>query len=343
MHHPLEQTISGRLREAAVAPGSRLVVGVSGGADSMALMHLLAALRPTLALTLNAVYIDHGLRPEETPREWACVQAAADRLGLERMRIAVDVPSAMAEGGLSLEETARTLRYRAFAEIARTWAADGLVVAHTADDQAEQVLLRLFRGGGGRALSGMRLRSGTLLRPLLCTDKVELLAYLHEHGIAYCHDSSNADPRFLRNRIRLELLPLLEQHYDPGIRHALRKTADNLAEDEDLLAELLAEVRTRIVRCTEDDHGHPRCRIERAGFRQCHPALQRRLIEHLFWELGNTARHAQILAVLQAGRSGRTGSELHLGQGLRLQVEQAALILCYPRGKGPWRGRLDPD
>lgn len=343
--HPLEQSVLRLLTEVhPVAHGARLMVGVSGGADSIALLHILAALRSPLACTLVAVYIDHCLRPDETPAEWDCVRHAATRLGIDTETVAIDVAGWATAHRLSVEAAARDLRYRAFAELRQRLHTDFLTVAHTADDQAEEVLLRLVRGGGRKALSGMRVRSGTVLRPLLTTTKADLLAYLTEHAIGFCHDSSNDDPRFLRNRIRTRLLPLLEADYDPGIRRALRKTASNLAEDEDLLQQLLDQAWDEAVTLRPDeDAGHIVCSLDRRPFCLLHPALQRRLVERMLWSLGGQPRYEQIMAVATAARSGRTGSELHLSRGLRVRVDRDHLLLSYPLGRGPWRGRLPPS
>lgn len=343
MSHPFEQAIQRVLtRFPEPIQGCRVLVGVSGGADSMALLHVLAALRQPCSISLVAVYVDHGLRPVETPREWACVQQAASLLAIESDRVQVDVRTEAAARKLSLEHAARELRYQAFAEMGRQWATDRLAVAHTADDQVEEILLRLFRGGGRKALAGMRLRSGRLIRPFLAIRKRTLLNYLKDKGISYCHDSSNDDTHFLRNRIRLELLPLLETRFDPGIRSALLKTATNLGEDEELLEDLLADCWDSVVESLElDASGHPVCRLYREAFRDLHVALQRRLIEQLLWRLGAAAQYEHILAVLTAGRSGRTGSELHLSRGLRMVVDRTHLTFSYPQGKGPWRGRLN--
>lgn len=342
MAHPLEQAIQ-RVLTGLAEPirDCRVLVGVSGGADSMALLHVLAALRQPCSLALVAAYIDHGLRPDETPQEWACVQRAAGFLAIESVRVSVDVRAEASARKQSLEHTARELRYQAFAELGRQWATDLLAVAHTADDQVEEILLRLFRGGARKALAGMCPRSGHLIRPFLSIRKSALLAYLQEKGIAFCHDSSNDDVRFLRNRIRLELLPLLESRFDPGIRSALLKTAANLGEDEHFLEQLLAECWDTVVEMLATDaDGHPICHLRREAFRNLHAALQRRLIEQLFWKLGVAAHYEQILAVLVAGRSGRSGSELHLSHGLRLVISRTHLTFSYPQGKGPWRGRL---
>ncbi|MBV5318665.1 MAG: tRNA lysidine(34) synthetase TilS [Desulfobulbaceae bacterium] len=342
--HPLEYAIRQTLlNDNLLAKGGRVLVGVSGGADSIALLHILAALRDAFSLTLVAAYIDHGLRPTETPAEWTCVREAAVRLGVECTRSQVNVTGLATAHKLSLEHAARDLRYQAFADLGRQWATDTLAVAHTADDQAEELLLRLFRGGGRKALSGMRLQSGTLIRPLLAVRKSELLAYLADQGIGFCFDSSNDNLRFVRNRIRHDLLPLLESQFDPGIRQALLKTAANLREDEDLLEFLLAEHWEQVIEIQEPNSASPlMALLRRDPFCTLHPALQRRMVEQLLWTIGEAARYEQIMAVVAAARSGRTGSELHLSRGLRVGVTREHLEFSYPQGRKPWRGRLHP-
>ena len=338
--HPLEQHLGQSiLREKLFAPGCRILIGVSGGADSLALLHILAALHGLLAINLKALYVDHGLRPQETPAEWICVQEHAQALQIESARACADVYGIALQQGLSLEHAARKARYQAFQDFARLWQADLIAVAHTADDQAEEILLRLFRGGGRKALSGMRKRSGHLVRPLLDVRKAELLTYLAAKGVQFCHDSSNEDRRFLRNRIRLDLLPLLEADYDPGIRQALLKTASNLRDDEDLLESLLDQQWQQVVTICEREQGAV-WQLDRARFLALHPALQRRLIEKLLWCLGDMTRYEHIMAVLQAALNGRNGSELHLSRGLRVFVARTHLDFTYPKGRGPWRGRL---
>jgi tRNA(Ile)-lysidine synthase len=340
--HPLEQTVRQACSNGALLKkGDRVLVGVSGGADSMALLHLLAALRDPFSVTLVAAYIDHGLRPEETPVEWACVQKGATRLGIESVCVSVDVSGLAAARKRSLEHAARELRYQAFADLGRERATNLLAVGHTADDQVEELLLRLFRGGGRKALSGMSLQSGSLIRPLLAVRKAELLLYLADKRIPFCHDSSNDDLRFLRNRIRHDLLPLLEERYDAGIRRALLKTAANLQEDEDLLEQLLAQNWDQAVEMREQNKaGQVVSVLKRAPFCRLHPALQRRMVEKLLWHIDDAAGYEHIMAVLTAVHSGRNGSELHLSRGLRVVVGRAQLEFSYPRGKGPWRGRL---
>lgn len=340
--HPLEYQVNQTLAQQELhKSGRRWLVAVSAGSDSMALLHILAALAPLYDWSLVAAYIDHGLRPDETPAEWACVQEAARRLGIAADLRAVPVREEAQRRKQSLEHAARELRYQALAELAARWATTLLAVAHTADDQVEELLLRLLRGGGRKALSGMALRSGSLVRPLLGLSKQELLDYLAEKKIAFCHDSSNDDRQFLRNRIRLDLLPLLEAEYDPGIRQALLKTADTLQQDEDLLEHLLHQHLAEVVDFHAGDvDSPPSAHLDRHPFAALHAALQRRLVEHLLWQLGSGARYQQILSLCHLALHGHSGQELHLSRGLRVTVERQCLHFSFPRGRGPWRGRL---
>ncbi len=336
--HPIERKISRSLRDNDLLErANRLLLGVSGGSDSMAMLNILAALQGELALALVAVYVDHGLRPQETAVEQELVAERCKLLGVDCEIVVADVAGFAEEKKISLEHAARDLRYRAFDQLAVKYQTDRTVVAHTADDQVEEVLIRLLRGGSRKALSGMRMKNKNLIRPLLDTSKTALLGYLKDKGIPYCHDSSNDDQRFLRNRIRHHLLPLLEKEYDSGIRQALLKTAANLRADDDLLEGLMHEAWGKVITETEPGHLYT---LNRKIFVSFHSALQRRLIERLLWHVGSSARYEHILTVIHAAVAGRSGSELHLSKGLRVGVYKDSLTFSYPHGKGPWRGRL---
>ncbi|RWX43833.1 tRNA(Ile)-lysidine synthase [Candidatus Electrothrix aarhusensis] len=282
---PLPRLFFRELTESCqVAQGRKIIIAVSGGPDSMALLHLLADARKRLELDLTAVWVDHCLRPKETPIEEQTVRAAAEKLQINCVRT-VDAASCSSEQGISLEHAARDLRYAALRATAREVGAEYIAVAHNADDQAEEILLRLLRGSGREGVSGMRMRSRDLIRPLLNIDKKDLLAWLTEQGIASCFDSSNNDMRFLRNRIRHQLLPFLEEHFEQGIKKSLRKTADSLAVDEDLLAALTADAEQETI----SELSSPKIQLLRAPFCALHPALQRRVVERLLWKIGGRA------------------------------------------------------
>jgi tRNA(Ile)-lysidine synthase len=342
--HPLErQTLDTLCREGLLVAGERVVVGVSGGPDSVGLIHVLARLRDSLSLALVAVYVDHGLRPKESEAEIRLVRELTGHLDTEFRTLGVPVREHARTHRMSLEHAARDLRYAALRGVAADCGSSNIAVAHTADDQAEEILIRLLRGGGRMALSGMRVRREDLLRPFLHLEKYRILTYLKEMGLRFLDDSMNTDLRYLRNRVRHRLLPYLEENFDAGVRRALRKTADCLAEDESLLESLTEDALPKVVTCFPPPAGMPfRIELRRAVLVEMPRALQRRIIEKLLWQMGNRASYAHIRTIIDTARDGRTGSELHLSGGLRLGVQRDYLEFLFPEGRGPWRGRLYP-
>ena len=202
-----------------LAGGETVLVGVSGGADSVALLHLLSSLAPDWQLRLHVLHVDHQLRAESAA-DAVFVQALGARLG-----IPVDVATVAVERCGSLEAGAREARYAALAACAARVGADRIAVGHTADDQAETVLMRLLQGAGVRGLSGIPPVRGAIIRPLIEVRRSALEAELARAGLAWAQDETNRDPKFLRNRIRHELLPLLSDSYNPEVATALVRLA----------------------------------------------------------------------------------------------------------------------
>lgn len=226
-------TIVGRALagEASLPRGSALLLAVSGGPDSMALLDATARLAPKLELSLVAHGVDHGLRAE-AGKELDLAEAHAKQLGVPFGRTLVEV-----EPGGNLQARAREARYRALAEAASKAGARVIATAHHQDDRAETVLLRLLRGAGARGLAVLPPRapleledpvSIELIRPLIRARRADVVAHLERHEVPASHDPSNENPRFLRVRVRRELLPLLEE-LDPGITSHLEALADELA------------------------------------------------------------------------------------------------------------------
>jgi tRNA(Ile)-lysidine synthase len=217
----VERTIR---RHAMLEGGETVLVAVSGGADSVSLLHLLTSLAPGWRLTLHVLHVDHQLRPDSA-RDAEFVQALGGRLG-----VPVEVATVTVSGRDSLEAAARQARYAALDACADRIGAQRIALAHTADDQAETVLMRLLEGAGVRGLAGIPPVRGRLIRPLIECRRVELEAELVSARIEWVEDPTNQDPKFLRNRIRHELLPLLEEAYNPEIARALVRVA-TLARD----------------------------------------------------------------------------------------------------------------
>jgi tRNA(Ile)-lysidine synthase len=210
--------------ECALEPGSRLIVAVSGGPDSMALLHVLARLRAEFSLELFAHGVDHGLRAE-APAELALAAELAGRLGVPFTKTDL----ALAHGS-NLQARARAARYAALEERAHALGGGLIATAHHADDRAETVLIRLLRGGGPAALAVLPARDGARVRPLIRARRADVLLHLERHGVNFANDPSNRDARFLRSRVRYELLPLLAE-LSPKIVDHLTALADELAAD----------------------------------------------------------------------------------------------------------------
>lgn len=214
--------------------GDTVIVAVSGGADSVALLDVLASMGG-LSLKLIVAHLNHMLRGAESDDDETFVRALAASYGLAADFASVDVKGLSREKKISLEEAGRVARYDFFNEVARRHWARSIALAHHADDQAETVLMRLVRGAGATGLCAISPRSGgNLVRPLLTVTRNEIEAYLRQRGLAYRTDSTNSDTVFLRNRVRHELIPYLET-YNPAIRERLVATADALARDEEVL------------------------------------------------------------------------------------------------------------
>ncbi|WP_246560371.1 tRNA lysidine(34) synthetase TilS [Geobacter grbiciae] len=228
-------------------PGDTVVVAVSGGADSVALLDILISLSD-LRLNLVVAHLNHSLRGAESDGDERFVADLAASRGLPFAGEKADVRALSIRERLSLEDAGRRARYEFFDQVATQYGARSVALAHHADDQAETLLLRLLRGAGVTGLSAMApRRDGRFVRPLLTLSRSEIEGYLHGRGLRFRIDSSNADTAFLRNRIRHELIPHLVR-FNPEISRRLAVTADLLAADEEVLETVADEALKRTVR-----------------------------------------------------------------------------------------------
>jgi len=219
-----------------LGPGDRVVAGVSGGVDSMVLLRLLSALREDFGFSLVVAHVNHGLRPDESKREAELVENESSRLGLPFEYGQFDVRSYSRTAGLSLQDAARRVRFRFFKELLLKYGAHRVALGHHADDQVETILLRLFRSSGLTGLKGMLpLREGWVIRPLLETWRREIESFAAERKIPYLDDSSNLRRDYLRNRLRLDLIPLIEKEYQSNFKELVLKSSVILREEDHCL------------------------------------------------------------------------------------------------------------
>lgn len=228
-----------------IPPDTPVLAAVSGGVDSMVMLHLLSRLRQERPFRLGVAHVHHGLRGAEADGDAEFVHMVAEELGCRFHLERVDTLAA-AGGGTSIEEAARNLRYQALERIRADRGYQRLAVAHTADDQAETVLLNLFRGAAVRGLAGMPVQRGAIVRPLLFATRADVLEYANQSQVRYREDSTNRDLKFRRNRVRHELLPYLTRHFNRDAVAVLNRTASLFREYEADLNQRAAEVLEKV-------------------------------------------------------------------------------------------------
>ena len=226
----LPDSVARTIRKHSMLMGEETVlVGLSGGPDSVCLLAALRQLYPDLKL--NAAYIDHGLRPEETPAEIALCENLCNKLGAGFYRRAIDVKGFAKNEGLSTQEAARRLRYSELEYIALTTESSLTALGHNLDDQCETFFMRILRGSGPKGLSGIPPKRNRIIRPLIETSRQEIEEFINDENLEYSTDSSNLKEDYLRNRLRASLMPLLKE-MNPNILETVSRTCDILNEEE---------------------------------------------------------------------------------------------------------------
>jgi len=260
-------------RHTLCPPGSRVLIGLSGGSDSVALTFLLTDLAPTLGFSVAALaHMNHQLR-ETAARDEEFCRALASRLALPILVTHADVKALAAENGHSIEDAARRARYAFFADAASQVNADRIAVGHTIDDQAETFVLKLARGAGATGLGAIYPVRDRIVRPLLETTRVELRDYLTARGEGWVEDETNADLGNPRNRVRHDILPHLEGALGLPARRAIARAAGLVGEDAVWLDELARERLSRLAVETPDG-----LELDAAALRAEPPPLARRIL-----------------------------------------------------------------
>jgi tRNA(Ile)-lysidine synthase len=317
-------------------PGLRLAVGLSGGADSVALVRVLAERSRELGLVLHVAHLHHGLRGEEADSDLAFARALAAQLGLPFHEARVDAGATAIENAETIEEAARHLRYSWFRQLMASGKVEAVATAHTRDDQAETVLAKFLRGAWTEGLSGiypvLEFPEGRVLRPLLSTTRAEVEAYLNALGQGWREDSSNRNLTFTRNRIRHELLPLLES-WNPQLREHLAQMAALARDEEAWWTAELARLGPQILMHGRPVRGGGRAAggglsLEVSRLATLHPALQRRLLRHAAEQLGAAVDFPSTEALRNLALAGHAGQKLQLAQGLRAERSARELRLA---------------
>lgn len=333
----LEQIEIANRRHSLFKEKDTLVVGVSGGPDSIALLTLLEKLRRKYALTLHAAHLNHGLLKRESKKYQRLTQETAGKLGIPFHCKGVALRKLAKIHKRSIEEMGRLERYRFFEEVARKTRAQKIVTAHTLDDQAETMLLRLLRGTGLKGLIGIstKRKQGAfeVIRPLLSCKKENVLTFLRENKIPFLNDKTNRDPVFTRNRVRHQLLPVLEKFYNPQIKQSLASLQFICSQTQDYVERVSWRA---FRRCSTKPSPPQKAVLKISPLQKLHPAIaQEVILRALAKTKGDLKKisYPHISAIMDILRAKEKGLECHL-PGSLIARKKRGVIEFLTSGKG---------
>ncbi len=294
--------------------GGTVLAACSGGPDSLVLVHILYVLRSEYDITVAVAHVDHMFRGEESAQDSEFVADFCKKLGLACYQTAINVPAYIKESGRSPQDCARVLRYEYLRQVAQTLGGAKIATGHHRDDQAETVLINLIRGAGAEGLSGIKPANNGIIRPLLAISRKEIEHYCHKEGLIPRLDSSNFKTYYLRNRVRLSLLPELESGYNPAIKEALWRTAVIVSDEHDFVHITAKNMWQQIVGVKQDIFA-----VDIRRLASLHVALQREIFRMVIEKIqgnltGITFYHVEKL--LEMAFKGTVGSIMELPGGL---------------------------
>ncbi len=313
-----------------IEQGDRIIVAISGGPDSVCLLHALYQIREEYNLELYGAHLNHNFRGIEAQIDAQYVSNLCDDLNILCFIKSMDVPQYAKENGLSPEEAGRILRYDFFEEVAERVGATKIAVAHNENDQAETVLMRLLRGTGLQGLTAIHINRGKIIRPLLNIDRNSIEEYCEIHKLSPRIDKTNLESIYKRNKIRLELIPYLEENYNPNIKDNLVKTAEILKDDFDFIEEKAREVYKELVNLQKNDS----LILPLQSIKELHPALQSRVIRLSAEQLlgrQEVLEYKHVQNVLELIERGATGKKIVLPLGLVAKISYENL--CFSTGE----------
>ena len=336
------------VKHGMLARGDKVLCAVSGGPDSVAMLHVLSELAPELGVTLAVCHFDHGLRAD-SHEDAAFVSGMCDAMGIECVTERVELAALLKGRHVNKQAAAREYRYAFFDRAADGLGANKIAVGHTADDQAETYLMRELRGSGAQGLSAIPPVRGAIVRPLIEASRADIMEYIDAKGIPYRTDPTNLTTVYGRNRLRLTLMPLLKE-YNPRAASAFIRNAEILRAEDDYLDSVVSGTLESIIKCAPTPTPPLRVgtglsvnssvEIDISGFSLLHTALKRRVIREAYRRvkgdlLGLT--YAHVLEAEDSIATGETGRGVDLPGGVRVERSYDRLVFVM-RGKAPQRG-----
>jgi tRNA(Ile)-lysidine synthase len=325
-----EKALETITRHSMLNYGDRVLIGLSGGPDSVCLSVILDELRDNFNLSLYAVYVNHGLRPEESGAEEVFCKRFCDGLGISFHIENIDVKGHAEKEKRNLQETARDLRYEVFEKAADEKKATKIALAHNADDQAETVLMRLIRGAGRKGLSGIPPVRGKIIRPLIDLVREDIEAFLDARNISSVADSSNLKKEYARNRLRLDILPLLKTE-NPSVVDSINRTAEILRGEDEYLEIATTKTMMRLITRMEDDA----IELFLVPLMNTDKAILRRVLRRALAEIGaeRGIELVHIDDIIHLINENKSGDMINLPKGIRAVRSYSTLLLTRETSK----------
>ncbi len=301
----MTESIINRIKETKfVDGGDSILIGFSGGPDSVCLLHALHQLSEPLSLKLYAAHLNHHLRGMDSNEDAAFAVNFSREREIVCLVKSVDVVKYAEKHGMSLETAGRACRYQFFEEVAVKVKADKIALGHHRNDQAETLLMNLIRGTGLEGLTGMPPVRGKIIRPLIRCSRKEIEDYCHRLALPYRVDHTNKETAYFRNKVRIHLIPQLET-YQPKVLESIGKTAELLEQDKAYFEEVVSRKFQEIVVKTNRDH----IKLDRTKLEGCHPAILSRVLRKAYYSLeksGQTLQYDQLIGIIEGLSKGKT-------------------------------------
>jgi tRNA(Ile)-lysidine synthase len=316
-------------------PRDSVLIGVSGGPDSVALFHLLLTFSPRFSLRLGVAHLNHCLRQNDSDKDAEFVASLAGRFDVPCYVHKTNVRKYQIENKLSLEEAARRVRHSFLNEVAEKNRFNKIALGHHFDDNAELVLMNLFRGSGPLGISGIPpVRDGKIIRPLLQSNRSEIIAYLDQNGLKYISDISNRDTSFLRNRIRHDLLPLLKTFYNPKISQSLNRLASIIRSEEEWIEDVIHPLFEKAALSIQDGQ----IVLSVSILNGIHVAAQRRIIRKTILKIKGDLRRIRLTHIDSAINLIEHGPDYgNIDLPDRIRIQRKGDVILFLREKSPLR------
>ena len=304
--------------------GQRVLVGLSGGPDSVCLLAVLKRIKDDYNLTVHAMYVNHNLRPDEIPAEIAFCEEFCNEMKVDFSVRSVDVKGYVKEQGINKQEAARDLRYKAFHEAAMEIRADKIALAHNADDQAETIFMRLIRGAGASGLAGMPAKRGPVIRPLLEIERRDIEDFLVRENLRWVTDSSNLQTDYFRNKFRLTIMPELKK-INPGLIQSVNRTVSILQEEERYLGIIVTKTLMKMI----SRKTGTRIELFLTPMESMDIVILRRVLRRALDETEGLRgiSFIHIEEIIRLVKEGMSGDRIYLPRGIRVIKDYSLLVI----------------